>query len=153
VTRGRVQLPRTVAAIVIVTAACPTALFGSGFAGCAGRGFNSDCAYTGAFLSPILLILSGIVAALLVRGLRGYAAVVAGVVLGMVAIFAISALAGTILPFDLITGIVWTLWFLAPVTLGFVIGAVGTWLVRGGRGAPDAVPEEAAGPPASEGPV
>ena len=151
-TQARLQHLRAVAAVAIVAAACPVALFGSGFVGCAGGGFNSDCAFTGAFLSPIALILSGIVAAMLVHGRRGYPLVVAAVVLGMVAIFVMSALAGTILPFDPVTGTLWTLWFLAPVTLGYVIGAVGVWLVRGGGGAPDERPVDAA-PPAVEDPT
>jgi hypothetical protein len=143
-----------IAAVAIVAIACPTALFGGALTGCAGGGFNGGCATSASFLAPMLLIAVGIIAAILVRGWRGFALVVLGVILGMIAIFALSAAGGSILPFDLITGTLWTLWFLAPVTLGWVFGAVGAWLLLGARGEADAAttdgapPQAAAGPPA-----
>lgn len=148
-TRRRLELLRMVAAVAIVAAACPTVLFGGALTGCAGRGFNGDCAASTAFLAPVLLVLSGIVAAVLVRGWRGYLLVVLAVVLGMAAIFVLSAIDGTILPFDAITATLWTLWLLAPVTLGYVIGRVGAWLIQGARGGAEAGPADAAQPPAA----
>jgi hypothetical protein len=149
---GRVRVIRMITAVVIVAVSCPTALFGGALTGCAGEGFNGGCATSASFLSPLLLIAVGIVAAILVRGWRGYALVVVGVIIGMIAIFVLSAIGGTILPFDLITGSLWTLWFLAPVTLGWVFGAVGAWLALGGRGAEQAgaastPPSATTGPP------
>lgn len=151
---GRVRILRMIGVVVIVAITCPTALFGGALTGCAGEGFNGGCATSASFLAPILLIAVGIIAAVLVRGWRGYALVVVGVVIGMIAIFALSAAAGSILPFDLITGTLWTLWFLAPVTLGWVFGAVGAWLLLGakdgtpGKTAGGAPPSAAPGPPA-----
>ena len=151
-TRRRLEILRTVAAVAIVAAACPTALYGGALTGCAGRGFNGDCATSTAFLAPVWLVVSGIVAAVLVRGWRGYVLVVLAVVLGMAAIFVISAIDGTILPFDPITATLWTLWLLAPVTLGYAIGRFGAWLIQGARGGAEAGSADAATPPAAGDP-
>ena len=151
---GRVRIIRMVAAFVIVAVACPVTLFGGAIAGCAGSGFNGGCATSVSFLAPLFLMAIGVVSSILVRGWRGYLLVVAAVVVGMIAIFALSAMQGTVLPFDLITGTLWTLFFLAPVTLGWVFGAVGAWLLLGAKGseaggtAGGTPPSAAAGPPA-----
>jgi hypothetical protein len=143
-TSGRIRILRMVAAFVIVAVACPVTLFGGAIAGCAGGGFNGDCATSASFLAPVFLMGVGALSAILVRGWRGYVLVVAAVIVGMIAIFVLSAMQGTVLPFDLITGTLWTLFFLAPVTLGWVFGAVGAWLLAGAR--PDAADRAEAGP-------
>jgi hypothetical protein len=151
---GRVRMLRMIAAFVVVAVACPVTLFGGAIAGCAGGGFNGGCATSASFLAPLFLMAVGVVSSILVRGWRGYLLTVVAVVVGMIAIFVLSAMEGTVLPFDLITGTLWTLFFLAPVTLGWVFGAVGAWLLLGARGgaaggtADGAPPSAAAGPPA-----
>jgi hypothetical protein len=151
---GRIRIIRMIAVVVVVAVACPLTLFGGALVGCAGSGFNGGCATSASFLAPLFLMAIGVIAAFLVRGWRGYLLVVAAVVVGMMAIFVLSAMQGTVLPFDLISGALWTLFFLAPVTLGWVFGAVGVWLAHGDKsskagGAASTPPSAAAGPPAA----
>jgi hypothetical protein len=129
----RAEIIRDLAAIVLAAVACPLAWFGGGFVGCATQGFNATCAMSGVVIAPPVLILAGLIAAALTRGLWGYAWVVLGVVVGMFLIFGIVLVGGTFLPVDPITGIIATLWFLAPVSLGYFFGRFLAWFVRAWR--------------------
>jgi len=137
-THDRAEILRDVAAIVIAAIACPFAWFGGGFLGCATQGFNANCAMTGVFIAPPVLILSGLLAAALTRGFWGYVWVVCGVVIGMLMIFGVVLVGGTFLPVDPITGVIATLWFLAPVSVGYLLGRGAAWFARAWRAAGDA---------------
>jgi hypothetical protein len=136
-THDRAEIIRDIVAIVVAAVACPVAFFGGAMLGCATQGFDATCAMSGVFISPPILILAGLVAAALTRGLWGYAWVFIGVLIGMVLMFVLTYIGGTLLPVDPITGIIATLWFLAPVTVGYLLGRGGAWFIRAWRAAGD----------------
>ena len=136
-THERAEIVRDVLAIIVAALACPIALFGGALLGCATQGFDATCAMSGILISPPILIGSGLLAAALTRGLWGYAWVFFGVLIGMVLIFVLTYLGGTLLPVDPITGTIATLWFLAPVTIGYLLGRGAAWFIRAWRVAGD----------------
>jgi hypothetical protein len=99
-------------------------MIGGALLNCADEGFGYDCALEGITFSPFLLVGAGIVAGLLTRGWRGYAITFVGVIIGMVAILAVSFLAGNLVLIGPIEGIIATFWFGAPITIGYGIGRV-----------------------------
>jgi hypothetical protein len=126
----RSELVRDVAAIVFVAIACPAALFGGALAGCAAEGFANACAANGVLLSPLLLVGAGFLGALLTRGWFGYAYITFGVIVGMFAILILTTVGGSDpVPLDPITAIIATIWFLAPVTIGYLVGRAGAFVV------------------------
>ncbi len=111
---------RDLAALVVALAACPLAVFGGANIGCVGKtGLEGECALTMVFVSPLVLVGAGALAGMLTRGWTGLLATLAGVVGGMLSILAISNLAGRPVPPDPIAGLVATVWFMAPVILGY----------------------------------
>jgi hypothetical protein len=129
---ARSQRLHHVIALVVIAAACPGAMLGGALLNCAGGGFDSECAMEGITFSPFLLVGAGIVAGFLTRGWRGLAFVFAGVVVGMVAILVASFLAGNLVLIGPVEGIIATIWFGAPVALGYAIGRILARIV--GRG-------------------
>jgi hypothetical protein len=113
---------RALLAVVVVAAACPAALFGGAMIGCVGQGFNSDCALNAIFISPVMLLGAGVVAGLLVRGWSGFGLVFLAVVVGMTAILFLSFGVERPVPVDPISGVIATIWFLAPVAVGYGAG-------------------------------
>lgn len=136
-THERAEIVRDVLAIIVAALACPIALFGGALLGCATQGFDATCAMSGILISPPILIGAGLFAAALTRGLWGYAWVFIGVLVGMVLIFVLTYLGGTLLPVDPISGTIATLWFLAPVTIGYLLGRGAAWFIRAWRAAGD----------------
>jgi hypothetical protein len=118
----RYSLLRDFVATVIVAFACPLAVFGGANLGCVGQGFNSDCAMTAVVISPILLVIGGGAAGLVTRGWTGLMLVLIGVVIGMTAILILSFGVGNPVPVDPISGIIATIWFTAPVMIGYGMG-------------------------------
>jgi hypothetical protein len=116
---------RDLAALVVAFLACPISVFGGANLGCVGRaGFQGDCAVTMVFVSPLILLAGGAIAGLLTRGWTGLFATIVGVVIGMFAILVISNLMGRPVPPDIFTGVIATLWFSIPMTIGYAIGRV-----------------------------
>lgn len=113
---------RDLVAILIVAAACPAALFGTSMVGCMGQGFSADCALSAAYVSPVILIAAGIAAGLLTRGWIGLFLMWVGVAVGMTALLVLSYLADRPVPLDPISGFIATVWFLAPVVIGYGMG-------------------------------
>ena len=74
----RYSLLRDLVALVVVAVACPIALFGGSMLGCVGQGFTSACALNAAYISPVLLIASGLVAGLVTLGWTGLFVVLVG---------------------------------------------------------------------------
>jgi hypothetical protein len=134
----RYELARDIAAIVVLAIACPAALFGGALAGCAAEGFADACAANGVLLSPLLLVGAGLLGGLLTRGWFGYAIVFVGVVAGMFAILILTTIGGSDpVPLDPITAMIATIWFLAPVTVGYAFArflAFGYAFIRGRSG-------------------
>ena len=120
-------------AIVIAAVACPVAVFGGSLLGCVGNGggFVSSCAMNAAYIAPLLLIAAGMLAGLVTRGWTGLLMVFVGTVIGMVAILVLSFGVGEMVPLDPISGVIATIWFTAPITIGYAIGRVTWHLYRG----------------------
>lgn len=124
------SIARDLIALLVALAACPVSVFGGANIGCVGRaGFEGDCALTMVFMSPLILILGGLVAGLSTRGWTGFAVTLVGTVAGMFAILAISNLVGRPVPPDIFTGVIATIWFSAPISIGYAIGRVVVRLV------------------------
>ena len=133
-TQDRAEIIRDIVAIIASAVACPLAFFGGALLGCAARGFDVACAGSAALVAPPLLILAGLVAAALTRGVWGYVWVVIGVVIGMALIWVLAFIGGNDpLPVGPVEGSIATLWFLAPVTAGYLLGRGVAWIVRAWR--------------------
>ena len=116
---------RDLVALVVAFVACPVSVFGGANLGCVGSpGFEGDCAMTMVFVSPLILIAAGLIAGVVTSGWTGLLWTLVGVVGGMVAILAISNLAGRPVPPDIFTGVVATIWFSVPTVIGYAIGRV-----------------------------
>lgn len=123
----RVWLIRNVAAIAVISVACPAALGAVALLGCAtNRGMDATCAMDGIVVSPFLLLGAGVVAALLVSGRAGLLAGLfllwAGVAIGMTAILAFAYVVGNLVPIDPVAAFIAWVWFIAPTALGYGIG-------------------------------
>ena len=116
----RYSLLRDVAALVLVAVACPIAVFGGSAAGCIGAGgFQASCALNGVWIAPLMLLVAGFVAGLVTRGWTGLLIVFVGTVIGMVSILFLSFAVGRPVPVDPISGAIATVWFLAPIVIGY----------------------------------
>jgi hypothetical protein len=115
-------LLRRLAALVVVAAACPIALFGGALLGCATQGLSASCAIDGILVSPVLLAGAGLGASLLARGWTGLGFVMLGVLVGMLAIPVVASVAGNPVPIDPVQGVIATVWFMPPVLIGHGVG-------------------------------
>jgi hypothetical protein len=122
---------RDIGALLVIAVACPGALLAGALLACAARGFDPECAMEGILRSPFILIGAGLLAGLLTRGLRGCALVLVGVLIGMVAILVVSFVGGNLVMITPVEGTIATIWFAAPVTLGYLLGRVVGRLVGG----------------------
>jgi hypothetical protein len=118
----RYSMLRDLIATAIVALACPLAVFGGANLGCVGQGFNGECAMAAVVISPILLLFAGGLAGLVTRGWTGLMLVFIGVVIGMIAILVLSFGVGQPVPVDPISGVIATVWFTAPVMIGYGMG-------------------------------
>ncbi len=130
----RYSLLRDLIALVVVVVACPAALFGGSMLGCVGQGFNPACAMNAIVISPILLLASGLVAGLLSRGWTGLLITFVATVIGMITILLLSFGVGEAVPVDPISGVLATIWFYAPVAIGYGAGRL-VWRLFETRGA------------------
>lgn len=130
---------RDLIAVVIAAVGCPVAVFGGTNLGCVGQTFGSDCAMSAIVISPLVLLAAGIATGVVTRGWTGLFLVFVGCVIGMTAILVLSFTAGRPVPVDPISGVIATVWFFAPLSIGYGIGRVvmGLFATRdGGGGAP-----------------
>lgn len=135
-------------ALAIILVVVPLSVFGGTNIGCIGQGVTQSCAAQAVFLSPLLLVVAGLIAGLITSGWTGLFVVGVGQIAGQVVIVAMSYLAGRPVPIDLFSGIVATIWFGAPIAIGYGLARLGSLIVRVAR-QPDATPEE---PPAPADP-
>ncbi|HEX5828379.1 MAG TPA: hypothetical protein VFY23_12720 [Candidatus Limnocylindrales bacterium] len=123
------SLLRDAIAVLLVAIACPIAVYGGSAAGCIGAGgFESACALNGVWIAPLMLVGAGLVAGLITRGWTGLFLVCVGTVIGMMSILVISFLVGRPVPVDPVSAFIATVWFLAPVAIGYGLGRV-AWRV------------------------
>ena len=127
----RFSVLRDAIALVIVAVAAPLAVYGGSAAGCIGQGgFEAECALNGVWIAPLMLFVAGVVAGLVTRGWTGLLIVVVGTVIGMVSILVLSFLVGRPVPVDPISGFIATVWFMAPIAIGYAAGRVAWHLYR-----------------------
>jgi hypothetical protein len=126
--RVRSPLVRHVAAVVVIAAACPLALFGGALIGCASQGFTTSCAMSGLVVAPMLLFAAGLVAALLSPSPTGLLVVLVGVALGMTSLFVLAIILGESLPLDPVQAFIAWVWFITPTTVGYGLGRIGVRL-------------------------
>jgi hypothetical protein len=116
-------------AMILILFAVPLSVFGGTNIACVGQGLSQDCSYGAVFISPLLLIGAGIVAGLITSGWTGLLVVGFGQIMGQVAIVALSYLAGNAVPIDWFSGIVATVWFGAPIAIGYGLARAAVFLV------------------------
>jgi len=119
---ARYSLLRDALALVVVAVACPVALFGGSMLGCVGQGFDPSCALNAIFISPVLLLVAGVIAGLASRGWTGLLITFIGTAIGMAVILVLSFGIGDPVPVDPISGVIATVWFFAPVAIGYGAG-------------------------------
>lgn len=126
------SLARDVLALVVIAVSCPAAVAAQWLAGCLGQGVTASCAMDAVFVSPTLLLAAGGVAGLSTRGWTGLLIVYAGGAIGMTSILVLAFMVGHNVPFDPVSGVIATMWFMAPVTIGYGAGRV-VWHLADGR--------------------
>ncbi len=126
---------RYVATFLIVALGCPVALVAGEAIGCisASTGFDAECAVDGLFYSPFILVATGVVAGVIVGGWRAMLLMPAAILTGMVLIFIVAWTLGTRPPVGFVEGVIATLWFLVPVTIGYGLGRTAMWIARAVR--------------------
>jgi len=97
-------------------------VFGGTNIACVGQGLSQACAPSAVLISPLLLLAAGLVAGLVTHGWTGLLAVGAGQIAGQVVIVVMAYLGGRPVPIDLFSGAIATIWFGAPIALGYGIG-------------------------------
>lgn len=118
----RYSLFRDAIALVVVAFACPAALFGGSMLGCVGQGFDPSCALNAIYISPVLLMAAGVIAGISSRGWTGLLITFVGTVIGMSVILVLSFGIGEPVPVDPISGVIATVWFFAPIAIGYGAG-------------------------------
>ena len=117
---------RHVATVVVIALGVPIALFPAKLS-CVAGGMSPSCAGDGLLLSPLLLLVSGIIAAFLARGLVGFLLGAVGIAAGMLLLWGIGAVGGTFIPLDPAQAVIATIWFGLPSMLGYTMGRAGIW--------------------------
>ncbi len=139
------QLARHLATVVVIALGVPIALFGGVDLSCTATGMSPSCADQGLLLTPLILLVSGVVAAFLARGLLGFMLGAVGIVIGMALLWLVAYVEGTTIPIDPAQAVVATIWFGLPSVIGYSIGRGVMWayarLMRPARpSAPGAAP-------------
>ncbi len=106
-------------ALAIILVAVPMSVFGGVNVACVGQGVTQSCAPQVVFLSPMVLLISGVLAGVITRGWTGLFAVGVGQIAGQVLIVVLSYVAGRPVPIDLFSGLVATIWFGVPIATGY----------------------------------
>ena len=125
---NRYSLVRDWIALVIILFAVPLSVAGGTNIACVGQGFSSGCALEAVFISPMLLVVAGVVAGLITRGWTGLFVVGVGQILGQFLILLLSYLAGRGVPVDPFSGVIATVWFGAPIAIGYGVARGAAWI-------------------------
>ena len=75
-----------------------------------------------AYISPVLLMAAGVIAGISSRGWTGLLITFVGTVIGMSVILVLSFGIGEPVPVDPISGVIATVWFFAPIAIGYGAG-------------------------------
>jgi hypothetical protein len=131
-------------AMILILFAVPLSVFGGTNIACVGQGLSQQCSYLAVFISPLLLVVAGIVAGLITSGWTGLFVVGFGQIAGQVVIVALAYLAGRPVPIDWFSAIVATVWFGAPIAIGYGLARAAMFIL-GRRRPKDAAqaPEDA----------
>jgi hypothetical protein len=113
-------------ALVLILVVVPLSVFGGSNVGCVGQGLTRECVPEAVLVSPLLLLGAGLVSGLISSGWSGLFMVGVGQIAGQVVVVAMAYLAGRQVPVDLFSGIVATVWFGAPIAIGYGIGRLAT---------------------------
>ena len=125
-------------ALVLILVVVPLSVFGGTNIGCVGQGLNQVCAAQSVLVSPLVLMIAGVVAGLITSGWTGLLVVGVGQIAGQVVILAMSYIAGRPVPLDLFSGMVATAWFGAPIAIGYGLARGFMWFRGRGRSGGDA---------------
>jgi hypothetical protein len=123
------QLARHIATVVVIALGVPIALFAGVNLSCAGTGMSPQCAGEGLLLSPLLLLVSGVIAAFFARGPLGFVLGAIGIAIGMVLLWIVAAVQGTTIPIDPAQALVATIWFGLPSVIGYSVTRGVMWVV------------------------
>lgn len=134
-------------ALLLILVVVPLSVFGGTNVSCVGQGLSQVCAPQAVFISPALLLVAGLVAGMITSGWTGLFVVGVGQIAGQVVIVAMAYLAGRPVPIDLFSGIVATIWFGAPIAIGYGLARLGAWVWRSVGGSKGANPAESPKPP------
>ncbi len=115
-------------ALLVILFAVPLSVFGGTNLACVGQGFSSSCALDAVVISPVLLAVAGVVAGLITRGWTGLFVVGVGQILGQFLILLFSYQVGRPVPVDPFSAIIATVWFGAPIAIGYGIARGAVWL-------------------------
>lgn len=113
-------------ALAIIMVTVPLSVFGGSNISCVGQGLNQTCAPQAVFLSPLSLVIAGFVTGLITRGWTGLFVVGVGQIAGQVIIVGLSYAAGRPVPIDLFSGLVATIFFGAPIAIGYGLARLGS---------------------------
>ncbi len=123
---------RDLIAFLVVAVACPTSVFGGANLGCVGHtDFSGSCAATVIFVSPLVLVLGGLIAGIATRGWTGLLVSLVGMAVGMTAILVLSEMGGNPVPLDWFSAVVAAGFFGAPTVVGYAAGRGAMRLVAG----------------------
>ena len=142
---------RHVATVVVIALGVPIALFSGVNLSCTAGGMSPSCAGDGLLLTPLLPLVSGIIAAFLARGLVGFLLGATGIATGMILLWIIGAIRGTFIPLDPAQAVIATIWFGLPSMIGYLIGRVAIWTFERVTGRAAATPSDRAAETMGEG--
>ena len=140
-------------ALVLILVVVPLSVFGGTNIGCIGQGLSQACAPQAVFISPLLLMIAGVIAGLITSGWTGLLVVGFGQIAGQVVILVMSYVAGRPVPIDPFNAIIATLWFGVPIAIGYGLARLGSRIVSVARGPKSALgataqpPKDAGGTP------
>ena len=132
-------------ALVLILVVVPLSVFGGTNIACVGQGISDACAPQAVFLSPLLLMVAGLVAGLITSGWTGLLVVGFGQIAGQVVVLVMSYVAGRPVPIDPFSAIIATLWFGVPIAIGYGLARLGSRIVSVARG-PKPAPMDATAP-------
>jgi hypothetical protein len=123
------SLARDILAFAITAVACPVSVGAQWLAGCVGQGVSASCVMDAVLVGPVVLAAGGFAAGLSTRGWTGLLIVYVGGAIGMISILGLASLGGHSIPFDPVSGVIATIWFMAPVTIGYLVARL-VWHVN-----------------------
>ena len=121
-------------AMILILFAVPLSVFGGTNIACVGQGISDSCAPQAVFLSPLLLMVAGVIAGLITSGWTGLLVVGFGQIAGQVVVLVMSYVAGRPVPIDPFSAIIATLWFGVPIAIGYGLARTGAAILRVTRG-------------------